>query len=237
MYLCLSGSGEMEVCMKGKILIVEDEKKLADIMYLYLERENYEVSCVYDGDLGEEAIENNSYDLIILDVMMPKKDGWSLLRKIKSKGTTPVILTTARGEEEDRIFGLELGADDYMVKPISMRELLLRVSLRIKNRTSKEQSLSFDSMSIIENNRLVLENDIPLSLTPKEFELLLFLFKNPQQVFKRDQLLREVWGYDFMGDTRTVDTHVKNLREKLKFCEKHLKTVWGVGYKIELQES
>lgn len=222
--------------MKGKILIVEDEKKLADIMCLYLERENYEVACVYDGDLGEEAVENNSFDLIILDIMMPKKDGWSLLRSIKSKGNTPVILTTARGEEADRIFGLELGADDYMVKPVSMRELILRVSLRMKNKNSNEQGLTFDNMSILENKRVVLENDIELNLTPKEFELLLFLFKNSEQVFKREQLLNKVWGYDFTGDTRTVDTHVKNMREKISFCEKHLKTVWGVGYKIDLRE-
>jgi two-component system response regulator ResD len=222
--------------MKEKILIVEDEKKLTDIMSLYLERENYNVTCVYDGVSGEEAIENNSYDLIILDIMMPKKDGWSLLKKIRSKGNTPVILTTARGEEDDRIFGLELGADDYMVKPISMRELLLRIHLRIKNKNSDEQSLAFGTFSILENKRLVLENDISVSLTPKEYELLLFLCKNPEQVFKREQLLDKVWGYDFMGDTRTVDTHVKNLREKIYFCEKHLKTVWGVGYKIDLQE-
>jgi len=222
--------------MKGKILIVEDEKKLAEIMYLYLDRENYEVTCAYDGFAGEEAIETNSYDLIILDIMMPKKDGWSLLRKIKSKGNTSVILTTARGEEEDRIFGLELGADDYMVKPISMRELVLRVSLRMKNTASKGQVLTFDTLSILENERVVLENGIALSLTPKEFELFLFLCKNPEQVFKREQLLNKVWGYDFMGDTRTVDTHVKNLREKIQFCGKRLKTVWGVGYKIELQD-
>jgi len=222
--------------MKGKILIVEDEKKLADIMCLYLERDNYEVTCAYDGAFGEDAIENNNYDLIILDIMMPKIDGWTLLRQIKGKGTTPVILTTARGEEEDRVFGLELGADDYMVKPISMRELILRVSLRINNKNLTEQSLIFDGLSITENNRLVLENNIALNLTPKEFDLFLFLCKNPQQVFKREQLLSKIWGYDFAGDTRTVDTHVKNLREKIKFCSKHLKTVWGVGYKMQLQE-
>lgn len=222
--------------MKGKILIVEDEKKLADIMSLYLEKESYEVTCAYDGNSGEDAIENNSYDLIILDIMMPHKDGWSLLRKIKSSGDTPVILTTARGEEDDRVFGLELGADDYMVKPISMRELLLRVNLRIKSRISHEHNLSYNNMSILEDKRLVLENGSSVSLTPKEFDLLLFLCKNPEQVFKREQLLDKVWGYDFMGDTRTVDTHVKNLREKIHFCEMHLKTVWGVGYKIQLQE-
>lgn len=219
--------------MKGKILIVEDEKKLAEVMSLYLKNEHYDVQCVHDGDAGEESIENYTFDLIILDIMMPKKDGWSLLRKIKSKGNTPVILTTARGEEDDRIFGLELGADDYMVKPISMRELILRVGLRINNKSVKEKNLVFDDMAILENQRIVTENSITINLTPKEFDLLLFLCKNPNQVFKREQLLDKVWSYDFAGDTRTVDTHIKNLREKINFCEKSLKTVWGVGYKLE----
>lgn len=220
--------------MKGKILIVEDEKKLADVMSLYLIKEGYVTVCTYNGEEGEEAIENDSFDLIILDIMMPKKDGWSLLRKIKSKTAIPVILTTARGEEEDRIFGLELGADDYMVKPISMRELVLRVNLRINTEKTQVNDLSLNGLSILEDKRTVLENGVSITLTPKEFDLLLFLCKNPGQVFKREQLLDKVWGYDFIGDTRTIDTHVKNLREKINFCENHLKTVWGVGYKIEL---
>lgn len=220
--------------MKGKILIVEDEKKLSDVMSLYLKKENYDVQCAIDGEAAEEIIENNEFDLVILDIMMPKKDGWSLLRKIKSRSNTPVILTTARGEEEDRVFGLELGADDYMVKPISMRELILRVGLRINNKSSKVRDLNFDTMSILEEKRKVIENGTDISLTPKEFDLLIFLCKNPNQVFKREQLLDRVWSYDFMGDTRTVDTHIKNLREKIEFCDKNLKTVWGVGYKIEI---
>lgn len=165
--------------------------------------------------------------------MMPKKDGWSLLRKIKSKGKTPVILTTARGEEEDRVFGLELGADDYMVKPISMRELILRVGLRINSRSEKTKELRFENLIILEEKRVVIEDEVTISLTPKEFDLLVFLCKSPNQVFKREQLLDKVWSYDFFGDTRTVDTHIKNLREKIDFCNKNLKTVWGVGYKIE----
>lgn len=219
--------------MKGKILIIEDEKKLSDVMSIYLKNENYDVECAFDGEQAEEILESSEFDLVILDVMMPKKDGWSLLRKIKSKGSTPVILTTARGDEEDRVFGLELGADDYMVKPISMRELILRAGLRINNRSSKEKGLNFGTMSILEEKRVVLENGVNINLTPKEFDLLIFLCKNPNHVFKREQLLSKVWSYDFMGDTRTVDTHVKKLREKISFCEKNLKTVWGVGYKIE----
>jgi len=219
--------------MKGKVLIIEDEKKLAEVMSLYLKKEDYDVVCAFDGEAGEEAIESDKFDLIILDIMMPKKDGWTLLRKIKSKGNTPVIMTSARGEEEDRVFGLELGADDYMVKPISMRELILRVSLRINNRNRGDEKLNFDTLSILEDKRLVIEDGVNIILTPKEFDLLIFFCKNPHQVFKREQLLDKVWSYDFMGDTRTVDTHVKKLREKIKFCENNLKTVWGVGYKME----
>ncbi|HEY5562312.1 MAG TPA: response regulator transcription factor [Clostridiaceae bacterium] len=220
--------------MKGKILVVDDEKKLADVMALYLKKEGYEVTCAYNGEQGDEWLEVDSFALVILDVMMPIKDGWSLLRKIKAKGDTSVILTTARGEEEDRVFGLELGADDYMVKPISMRELVLRVNLRIKSKASKEINLVFDNMSILESKREVIENGEVINLTPKEFDLLLFLCQNNSQVFKREQLLDRVWNYDFSGDSRTVDTHVKNLREKIEYCNKHLKTVWGVGYKVEI---
>lgn len=220
--------------MKGKILIVEDEKKLAEVMMLYLKNDGYDVVIANDGDAGDEAIDDEEFDLIILDVMMPKKDGWSLLRKIKNKGDIPVIITTARGEEEDRIFGLELGAVDYMVKPISMKELILRVGLRIKScKRDESQSLTFDSMNISELKRIVTEDGIEVALTPKEFDLLIFLCKNPEQVFNREQLLNKVWGYDFIGDTRTVDTHIKNLREKIEYCNKHLKTVWGVGYKLQ----
>jgi DNA-binding response OmpR family regulator len=221
--------------MKGKILIVEDEIKLSEVMTLYLKRENYEVTSISDGKVAEEAISTDFFDLIILDVMLPNKDGWALLRKVKSLGNTPVILTTARGEEDDRIFGLELGADDYMVKPISMRELILRVNLRINSKIDKNKELSYDGVTILEDNREVIEEGKSIALTPKEFDLVLFLWKNSGQVFNREQLLSTVWGYDYVGDSRTVDTHVKKLREKVKFCEKYLATVWGVGYKLDLR--
>ncbi|PRR79500.1 response regulator transcription factor [Clostridium vincentii] len=222
--------------MKGKILIVEDEKKLTEVMRLYLEKEGYEVKIALDGRKGEEAINEGEYDLIILDIMMPEKDGWSVLRKIKNEGETPVILTSARGEEEDRIFGLELGAVDYMVKPISMEELVLRVSLRIKKCTGElSGNIAFEDIIISDSKRTVSENGVEINLTPKEFDLLLFLCKSPEQVFNREQLLNKVWAYDFVGDTRTIDTHIKNLREKIKYCEKHIKTVWGVGYKLQMK--
>lgn len=218
--------------MNYKILIVEDEVKLCEVMSLYLRKEKYDVTCVNDGEDAEDIISSSSFDLIILDVMLPNKDGWTLLRKIKSMGNTPVILTTARGEEDDRVFGLELGADDYMVKPISMRELLLRVNLRINSKRSKHTALKFNDLTVFEERREVLEYGNQISLTPKEFDLLLFLCKNTGQVFNREQLLSAVWGYDFIGDSRTVDTHIKKLREKIDYCEKYLVTVWGVGYKL-----
>jgi len=218
--------------MNKKILIVEDETKLSEVMTLYLKKENYNVVCVEDGKVAEDIITNEAFDLIILDIMLPGKDGWALLRKIKALGDTQVILTTARGEEDDRIFGLELGADDYLVKPISMRELVLRVNLRVNTKANQRKALVFGDLTILEKSREVLESNKTIYLTPKEFDLLLFLSKNISQVFNREQLLSTVWGYDFMGDSRTVDTHIKKLREKLKFCEKHLLTVWGVGYKL-----
>lgn len=218
--------------MNKKILIVEDETKLSDVMTIYLRKENYDVVCASNGKTAEDILADESFDLIILDIMLPGKDGWALLRKIKAISNTPVILTTARGEEDDRIFGLELGADDYMVKPISMRELVLRVKLRINTKDSKQKSLSFGDLTILEESREVVENNYPIYLTPKEFDLLLFLSKNTEKVFNREQLLSMVWGYDFMGDSRTVDTHIKKLREKINFCETHLQTVWGIGYKL-----
>jgi two-component system response regulator ResD len=165
--------------------------------------------------------------------MLPGKDGWSLLRKIRGQGDTPVIMTTARGEEEDRVFGLELGAADYMVKPLSMKELMLRVKLRIKGNEEGTGDIVMGTMVVSEARRTVKEGGEEIALTPKEFDLLLFLCKNPEQVFKREQLLEKVWDYDYMGDSRTVDTHIKNLREKIKYCSDNLKTVWGVGYKLQ----
>ncbi|MEF9933862.1 MAG: response regulator transcription factor [Clostridium sp.] len=225
--------------MKEKILIAEDEKRLCKVYDLYFKGEGYDVVFAHDGNSAEKLIDNGKFDIIILDVMMPGKDGWSLLRKIKSKSDTPVIMTTSRGEEEDRIFGFELGADDYMVKPISMRELMLRISLRIKKSEKADTSsdiIEAGNLTISEDRREVIEGGQVAVLTPKEFELLVYLIKNPNVVMKRGTLLDYVWGYTYSGDTRTVDTHIKNLREKVGFCNENLKTVWGVGYKLELQE-
>lgn len=219
----------------ANVLIVEDERKLREVMKLYLAKEGYDVTCANDGLEGENFIENQKFDLIILDVMMPKKDGWSLLRKSKSLNKdTAVIMITARGEEEDRIFGLELGADDYMVKPISMREFVLRVKLRISNgKINKKNDFKIGDLMVYKENHLVKEYDKEIYLTPKEFELMIFFIENTNIVFNREQLLDKVWGYDFVGDSRTIDTHVKNLREKIIYFNENLKTVWGVGYKLE----
>ena len=219
------------------ILIIEDEKQLLEISKLYLEKEGYNVDEARDGKIAEELIENNKYDLIILDIMMPYKDGWSLLKKIKSIDvTTQVIITSARGEEEDRIFGLELGADDYMVKPISMRELVLRVKLRINSSNFKEDILKYGDLKIEEENRRIFENKKEIILTPKEYDLMIFLLKNKNKVFTREDLITKVWGYDFYGDTRTVDTHIKKLREKITLFQRNLKTVWRVGYSLTIEK-
>lgn len=221
-----------------KILIVEDEKQISKVMKLYLEKEGYNIELASDGKIAEELIENNIYDLVILDIMMPYKDGWYLLKKVKSLNKmTQVIITSARGEEEDRIFGLELGADDYMVKPISMRELVLRVSLRLKSTLKEiESEINIGKLNIDENNRRVFEKGEEVILTPKEYELMIFFVKNKNRVFSREDLILKVWGYDFFGDTRTVDTHIKKLREKIEVFKDNLKTIWRVGYSLTVED-
>ncbi|MDU5109930.1 MAG: response regulator transcription factor [Clostridium sp.] len=222
----------------SKILIVEDEKQISKVMKLYLEKEGYNIELASDGKIAEELIENNIYDLVILDIMMPYKDGWYLLKKVKSLNKmTQVIITSARGEEEDRIFGLELGADDYMVKPISMRELVLRVSLRLKSTLKEiESEINIGKLNIDENNRRVFEKGEEVILTPKEYELMIFFVKNKNRVFSREDLILKVWGYDFFGDTRTVDTHIKKLREKIEVFRDNLKTIWRVGYSLTVED-
>ncbi|WP_294186096.1 response regulator transcription factor [uncultured Clostridium sp.] len=220
-----------------RLLIVEDEKQISKVMKLYLEKEGYLVDLASDGKIADELIENNIYDLVILDIMMPYKDGWYLLKKIKSlNSTTQVIITSARGEEDDRIFGLELGADDYMVKPISMRELVLRVSLRLKSLPKEEIDETYlGNLKIENNNRRVFEVDREVILTPKEYDLMLFFIKNKNRVYSREDLILKVWGYDFYGDSRTVDTHIKKLREKITFFRDNLKTIWRVGYSLTVK--
>lgn len=221
----------------ASILIVEDEKQISKVMKLYLEKEGYIVEIASDGKIADNLIENNTYDLVVLDIMMPYKDGWYLLKKIKSLNSkTQVIITSARGEEDDRIFGLELGADDYMVKPISMRELVLRVSLRLKSLEKEEiNDIHLGTLRIDENNRRVFEKDREVILTPKEYDLMIFFIRNRNRVYSREDLILKVWGYDFYGDSRTVDTHIKKLREKIEFFRDNLKTLWRIGYSLTVE--
>lgn len=224
-----------------KILIADDEAKMRELVRLYLEQENFVVHEAADGEEVLSLVKENSYQLLILDIMMPKLDGWSVVKEIRKNLDVPIIMLSARGEEFDRVLGFELGADDYVVKPFSPRELVARTKALLRRVTPNEPKhkvYKFGVVSIDESSRIVKVKEQNISnLTPKEFELLLFLAKNAGQVFTREQLLEKVWGYDFYGDLRTVDTHVKKLREKISkntAAPDYIVTVWGVGYKFEV---
>ena len=230
-----------------KILIVDDEERIRRLLKMYLERENYLIEEAEDGNEALEKAIANDYDVILLDLMMPGKDGIEVCRELREKKTTPVIMLTAKGEEVNRVQGFEVGTDDYIVKPFSPREVVLRVKalLRrssktsfIQNETITKDIIVFPHLTIDNDAHRVLADGKEVSLTPKEYELLFFLAKSPDKVFDREQLLKEVWHYEFFGDLRTVDTHVKRLREKLnkvsENASKMIITVWGVGYKFEV---
>lgn len=222
-----------------RVLIIEDEERMRSITKTYLEREGWEVAEASDGREALSKFKESTYSAIVLDVMLPEIDGWTVLREIRRSSQVPVLMLTARGEEMDRLFGFELGVDDYMVKPFSPRELVARlkaVSRRyseVQNREKKDSCKGSD-ICVDEAAREVKLYGSKIDLTPKEYDLLIFLKKRPNMVFTREQLLNEVWGYEFYGDLRTVDTHIKNLREKLKDERKHIATIWGVGYKFEV---
>lgn len=222
-----------------RILVVDDEKRMVELIKLYLEKENYLVDEAYDGQEALELLEKNKYNLVILDLMLPVVDGWSVCMEIRKKYEIPVIMVTARGEEYDKVLGFELGADDYVVKPFSPRELVARVRAllrRLGPKKEEHERLSFQHLVIDPDSRIVEVDDREIDLTPKEFDLLYFLAKNRDKVFTREKLLEEVWGYDFFGSLRTVDTHIKQLREKLgrSKAASYINTVWGVGYKFEV---
>ncbi len=228
----------------GTILVADDEPKMRNLVKMYLGREGFGVIEAGDGEQALELLKKSEIDLVILDIMMPKVDGLTVCREIRREYNLPVIMLTARGEEIDRVLGFELGADDYVVKPFSPRELVARVKALLRRVGAKQPGtqgnlLSFPGLVINHDAREVDVQGHKVSLTPKEFELLAFLAKNAGRVFTREQLLEHVWGYDFYGDLRTVDTHVKKLREKLsRFGEAaaYLITVWGVGYKFEVEK-
>ncbi|WP_285766268.1 response regulator transcription factor [Peribacillus sp. SI8-4] len=230
-----------------KILVVDDEERIRRLLKMYLEREEYIIDEAENGDMALTKALENEYDLILLDIMMPGKDGIEVCRELREKKATPIIMLTAKGEEVNRVQGFEVGTDDYIVKPFSPREVVLRVKalLRRSSSTSYVQTettakdvIVFSHLTIDNDAHRVLADDKEVSLTPKEYELLYFLAKSPDKVFDREQLLKEVWHYEFFGDLRTVDTHVKRLREKLnrisENAAKMIVTVWGVGYKFEV---
>lgn len=230
-----------------KILLVDDEERIRRLLKMYLERENYSIDEAENGNQALSKALENDYDVILLDLMMPGKDGIEVCRELREKKATPVIMLTAKGEEVNRVQGFEVGTDDYIVKPFSPREVVLRVKalLRRSSKTTYLQTettakdvIVFPHLTIDNDAHKVLADGKEVSLTPKEYELLYFLAKAPDKVFDREHLLKEVWHYEFFGDLRTVDTHVKRLREKLnKVSEQAARmivTVWGVGYKFEV---
>jgi DNA-binding response OmpR family regulator len=227
--------------MSLKILIVEDESHIAELLQLYLEKEGYETMIAPDGGKAVEYFHSFEPDLVMLDIMLPVMDGWSVCRKIRETSKTPIIMLTAKGETEDKVNGLENGADDYIVKPFEMKEVLARIHAVLRRydvSEPKSKRLVFDKLVINMDSYELLVDGKRVDTPPKEMELLFHLASSPNRVFTRNQLLDEVWGFDYFGDSRTVDVHVKRLREKLEGVSDRwtLKTVWGVGYKFEVLE-
>lgn len=225
--------------MSKKILIVEDDGNIRELLRLYLEREGYEITEAANGEEGVELWRKINPDMILLDVMMPIMDGWQVCKIIRKESQVPIIIMTAKGETFDKVNGLEMGADDYIVKPLEMREVIARVRA-IFRRLAPEDSgkISFDKLTVDKQAYDLIVDGKRVDAPPKEIELLYFLASNPNRVFTRAQLLDDVWGFDYFGDTRTVDVHVKRLREKLEGVSDKwdLKTVWGVGYKFETRD-
>ncbi len=223
---------------KTRILIADDEERIRDMIREYTSLEGFNIDEAADGVEALELFKQADYSLVVLDVMMPKMDGWSVCREIRKSSKVPIIMLTARGEEYDKLFGFELGVDDYIVKPFSPKELLARMKAIMRRSEAAEpgpnvERARFEGLAIDYNARNVTVEGSLVNLTPKEYELLNFLTHNPNMVFSRDQLLNSVWGYDFLGDDRTVDTHVKMLRESLGIYRKFIITVWGTGYKFQ----
>lgn len=226
--------------MPKKILIVEDEANIRELLRLYLEREGYTVLEAENGVEGIKKWKSDKPDMLLLDVMMPVMDGWAVCREIRAESDVPIIMLTAKGETADRVSGLEMGADDYIVKPLVMPEVIARVRAVFRRMAPDDapEKLSFDNLVIDKQAYDLVIKGKRVDAPPKEIELLYFLASSPNRVFTRAQLLDDVWGFDYFGDTRTVDVHVKRLREKLEGVSDkwELKTVWGVGYKFETKE-
>lgn len=225
----------------NKVLIVDDDTNIVELIRLYLEKENFDVVAAYNGQSAVELFKSEAPSLVILDLMLPIMDGWQVCREIRRISNIPIIMLTAKGETFDKVLGLELGADDYMVKPFDTKELVARVKAVLRRSETKDmqakKEIVYPNLTInLSNYEMKLAGEI-VEVPPKELELLYFLSSNPNRVFTREQLLEEVWGFDYFGDSRTVDVHIKRLREKLEGVQANwqLKTVWGVGYKFEVR--
>jgi len=227
----------------GKILVADDDKNICELLRLYLEKEGYEAIAANDGSEAVDKFNLESPDLVLLDIMMPKLDGWQVCREIRKKSDCPIIMITAKSETFDKVLGLELGADDYVVKPFDTKEIVARIKAVLR-RTGKNASesdskeVSYDKLVVNMTEYVLKVDGKSIDTPPKELELLYHLASNPNRVYTRDQLLDEVWGFEYYGDSRTVDVHIKRLREKLEGVSEKwaLKTVWGVGYKFETKE-
>lgn len=226
-----------------KVLIADDNKQIVSILSEYCKKNNFTVSTVFDGEEALKEIEKNKFDIVLLDVMMPKKDGFDVCRETRKFSNVPIIMITARGEYYEKIMGLEIGADDYIVKPFSPGEIIARINAILRRIMPKndqsEKIFTFDNLEIDLNNFTVKVNDEIISLTKKEIEILWTLATNQNKVFTRENLLDLIWGFDYFGESRTVDTHIKRLRAKLDNYEHkkwNIKTIWGVGYKFDILE-
>lgn len=228
--------------MQYKILIVDDDENICELLRLYLEKDGFDTVVANDGEQAVDYAAKYSPDLILLDIMLPKLDGWQVCREIRKTSDVPIIMLTAKGETFDKILGLELGADDYVSKPFDTKEVIARIKAVLRrthdnDNSSQISEVRYDKLRINLTNYELEVNGVKIDTPPKELELIYHLASNPNRVYTRDQLLDEVWGFDYYGDSRTVDVHVKRLREKLENVSEEwcLKTVWGVGYKFEVK--
>ena len=229
---------------KQKILIVDDDENIAELISLYMTKECFETKIVYDGESALQELDSFSPDLILLDLMLPGIDGYQVCREVRQKAQTPIIMLSAKGEVFDKVLGLELGADDYLEKPFDTKELVARVKAVLRRYKTaapaapapNSKQVSYPDLTINLTNYSVVYNGKTVEMPPKELELLYFLAASPNHVFTREQLLDQIWGYEYIGDTRTVDVHIKRLREKIKDHESwRIATIWGIGYKFEVR--